>query len=363
MSQFEARLGCMADNEQLQQLFSVPQPSLGIQLAFERAPNYFHSEAVMYNSGELWLVIHSETRRLAAAVNIGHRWLYVNGVAQWVRYGADMRIAPEFQGSRALLYINRAVKHALADDYYLSIILQDNNRSKESFEHARAGLPSYRKLGEITTYTLHSPRFLRYKKPPVRVATDADIPAMNEFIKKMANYYQFLPCYDFELLKTNSDFFQGLTINDFLLLEKDGKICGLVGLWDQKQIKQTKVVSYSNWLKIARPFYNLWSSIFGGIKLPQKGGNLAYLTLHSPLTEPCDLAGFEQLLNAAWKAAKARGFSSIIFTLANEDPRNVSLENYRYNAIHSNHYSVDYNEENQANISTNYIYYYECGRN
>src|SRR5690606_1520444 len=110
MSAFETYLGSAGDNPALQQLFAVPQPSSGVHIAFERAPDYFASANVMYQRSHLLLVRRKADQALAAAVNMGQRLAWVNGEKTLLRYGADMRIAPEFQGGRVLLYVNRAVK-------------------------------------------------------------------------------------------------------------------------------------------------------------------------------------------------------------------------------------------------------------
>lgn len=362
MSQFRASIGCIEDNDQLQQLYSATQPTQGVNIAFERAPSYFNSEAIMYNQGKLLLVKHKENQEIAAAVNMGLRLLYVNGEPKLVHYGADMRIAPPYQGGRALFYINRQVKSVIAEGWYLTIILADNARSKESLEHGRAGLPFYKKLGEITTYTVTSFKAKTKNKQSVRKATENDIFAMNKFIEDMAKYYQFLPYYDFNELKTSGVYYNGLTISDFLLLEKNGTITGLVGLWDQSHIKQARVVSYDKFLGIIRPIYNAMNAVIGGFYLPKKGQLFKYLSLHSPLTAPNNHEGFTELLSAAWKTSKARGFRSMTLTLSAEDPRRKVLNLGRYKEIKASHYSVTYEQKNHPVLSSDLISYYECGR-
>lgn len=361
MSQFESCLGQASDNAQLQHLFSVPQNSSGVSIAFGRAPDYFNSQAVMYNDGRLLLVKNKQHGDIAAATNMGKRWLYVDGQPQLVRYGADMRIAPSYQGGRALLYINRAVKEEIGNDWYLTVILQDNQRSKNSFENARAGLPIYRKLGMITTYTITSAKQKKSEHGLVQ-AQVSDIDAMNQFVAELAQQYQFLPYYDFNELLNGAAYFKGLSIDDFWLRKKDGKITGLVGLWDQHLFKQAKVMAYSRALTIIKPFFNVFSALTGGLKLPKVGDNFDYLTLHSPLTATHDLESFDELLQGAWQLTQQRGFSSMAVTLADNDPRQAVLKSFRHQTLKANHYSVAYNNENQPNLQQDWVYYYECGR-
>ena len=185
---------------------------------------------------------------------------------------------------------------------------------------------------------------------------------MNWFVQSMAKHYQFLPCYDFNELQTDSAYYNGLSIDDFLVLEENGVITGLVGLWNQSHIKQARVVSYDTALGMIRPFYNAFNAMLGGIHLPEAGQLFEYITLHSPLTAPDNLEGFSALLSAAWQTSKARGFNSMTLTLSAEDPRRTVLSHARYKAIEASHYSVAYEQENHPELSKNLISYYECGR-
>jgi hypothetical protein len=363
MSGYVARQGRPEDNAALQRLFGVPQPSSGLRMAFERAPDYFVSAAVMYHQPELLVVTRRQDDALVAAVNMGVRRTYLNGCAQPLRYGADMRIAPESQGGRVLLYVNRAVKEVIRDGWYLSVILEDNQRSRSSLEGGRAGLPDYRHVGGITTYTLTGLRrrmsgFL----PVVRTATAADIPAMNRWVDEMAAHYQFLPCYDFNGLQNGDPFFQGLGIEDFLLVEEGGKLRGLVGVWNQKSFKQTRVTGYSRALAWVRPFWNLWSAWTGGLHLPATGEAFDYLALHSPLTRPDDLPAFRALMQAAWEQTRHRGSRAMTLTLADNDPRQEVMAHFRSLPLRANQYTVAFENASQPALAGGLIPFYESGR-
>lgn len=362
MSRFETRAACAADNPALQALFGVPQPSSGLWLAFERAPDYFASAAVMYHQPQLLVVAQKQDQALAAAVNMGVRQMYLNGQPAPLRYGADMRIAPEHQGGRVLLYVNRAVKQVIGDGWYLTVILQDNQRSRSSLEGGRAGLPFYRQIGSITTYTVTSRRHAGASRLPVRVATAADIPAMNRLVQRMGEFYQFLPCYDFNGMLNHDPFFHGLQPQDFLLLGEGDELRGLVGLWNQKALKQTRVVRYSRALGVARPLINLWGAACGGLHLPARGQAFDYLALHSPLTLPDDLQGFDALLHAAWQAARQRRTRAMSLTLADNDPRRSVLRQFRFRPMHANQYTVAFDEANQPELCGERIHFQDCGR-
>ncbi len=365
MSRFVSRAANAADNTELQQLFSLPQPSHGMELAFERAPNYFASAAVMYQQSKLLLVRHQAEDKLAATVNMGHRDAYINGQRQLLRYGADMRIAPAYRGGRVLLYVNRAVKKEIRDGWYLTVILHDNQRSKSSLEGGRAGLPFYRPIGDISTHTITHATRKRPAMPSdrqIRTATQSDITAMNRWVEAMAAHYQFLPCYDFRQLQKDDAFYQGLCIDDFLLLERHGHIEGIIGLWDQATIKQTRVVHYGRAMQLVRPVYNAWIRLTGGLRLPATGGTFSYLSLHSPLTHPGDMSGFTQLLHAALERTTERKRDAMVITLSDKDPRQAALKQFKSQVMQATQYTVAYQEADQPELAADYIPFYDAGR-
>ncbi|RZU35399.1 hypothetical protein EV700_3352 [Fluviicoccus keumensis] len=363
MSSFAVRAGRPEDNPALQHLFNVPQPSSGLMMTFERAPDYFASAAVMYRQPELMVVTRKQDEAVVAVYNLGRRGVYLNGKVEQLRYGADMRIAPEAQGGRVLLYINRSTKELLGREWYLSVILEDNQRSRSSFEGGRAGLPDYRHVGTIITHTLTGLRSPQSGGlPPVRAATERDIPAMNRLVARMAAHYQFLPDYDFNGLLTGDPFFQGLSIGDFLLVEEGGELRGLIGVWNQKAFKQTRVVRYSLGLALLRPFWNLWSALAGGIYLPAAGQAFDYLALHSPLTRPDDLTAFSALLQAAWELTRRRGSRAMTLTLADNDPRQPAVSRFRSLPMRAHQYTVAFDSAAQPVLDAGLIPFYESGR-
>ncbi len=363
MGSFTVRPGLPGDNAALQALFAVSQPSSGMELAFERGPDYFQSARVMYQHPELMVVTHRDSPDgLAAAFNYGHKEVFVNGEARLARYGADMRIAPAYHGSRALFTINRAVEPVLRHDWYYTVILDDNGRSRNAFEHGRAGLPGYRRVEGLTTYTMTRRRGGRTGLPAVRPATAADIPAMNALVRRLASRFQFLPTYDFAQLGTDDAYYYGLTLSDFLLVDGEDGLRGLVGLWNQSAFKQTRVTAYRWPLNILRPLWNLWAGLAGGIQLPPAGGALAYRSLHSPLTAPEDVEAFAALLNAAWNETRRQGVRALALTLADNDPRQAEMACWRTLPMKAHLYTVAYRPEHHPELDSTLVPLLDSGR-
>lgn len=361
MTAFAIREAQTGDNPALQRLLAVPQPSGGVKFAFERLPDYFRSAHVMYRRPETLVVTHKDEQAIAM-VNIGWRDVYVNGIKQAVRYGADLRIDPAHQGGRALLYLNRALKNSIQEGWYQSVILRDNQRSKQSLEGGRAGLPLYRSLGDIETHTITACHSQPQALLPVRQATVADIPAMNALVKRMADFYQFLPVYDFNGLLQADPYFAGLTIEDFVVIDGEQGLRGLMGLWNQKEFKQTRVIDYPAYIAWLRPFYNAFNYMMGGFILPMRGETLNYLVVHSPLTDPNDLEAFAALLQVVWQQARQQRYRALTLTLAANDPRRAILAGYRTIPMVATQYSVAFSEQAQPVLDDQRVAYFEAGR-
>lgn len=364
MSGYAIRSACADDDAGILSLVGAPQPSTGLTLGFERAPSYFLSAAVSHQAPDILVATRRDDGDLAAVVNVGARQVYVNGEPRSVRFGSDMRISPQHQGGRLLLYFNRAMRERLGGNgWYQTVILTENARSRATFDQGgRAGIPFYFPQQRVITYTLTGAPPMPASDCLVREATAADVSAMNDFVRKMALHYQFLPVYDVAGVLRGDAYFRGLAIGDFLLVERDGVICALGALWQQKPFKQTRVTGYRPLLALLRPLYNLWAGWRGGLLLPPPGGLLDYTMAHSPLAAPDDLPAYEQLLHALWRRLKVRGGQALCLSLADNDPRRAVLRGFRHYAITGTHYLATYNPACLPELDASRIAYFECGR-
>jgi hypothetical protein len=218
-------------------------------------------------------------------------------------------------------------------------------------------------MGSIYTHTITGCKKRPIEQGQIWSANASDIPAMNDFIREMAAYYQFLPTYDFRDLEAKHAYFKGISIEDFLIAVDDsGKIRGLVGLWNQKAFKQTRVVDYSRTIALFRPLYNFWSGLVGGFVLPAKGQTFDYLALHSPLTHPKDGDIFRQLLYRAWLSVRHQGKRAMTLTLSEADPRLAVLADFRSIPLKSCQYLIAFKEQHLPVLDAQRIPYFESGR-
>lgn len=365
MSAYTVRAGAQNDDDGIRRLLGAPQPSGLLALGFERSPSYLQAASVSHEQPDILVAEHRDDRNIVAVVNLGMRPVFVNGERRDVRFGGDLRVSPAHQGGRLLVYLNRKLRELIGDNgWYQTIILNENSRSRAAFDNGgRAGMPFYVPQASVETFTLTGTRrTVADRDCTIRLASAHDVPAMNRFVQRMARYYQFLPAYDFNGLLTSAPYFRGLSLHDFLLVERHGEICGLGGLWNQKAFKQTRVVSYQPLIRLLRPLYNLWTHLTGGIHLPPEGELLDYFLVHSPLTAPDDSDAMSVLLQALWDHCRVAGGRALTLSLATSDPRRFVMENFRHFSMVGTHYLASYSPDSLPVLDERLVPYFECGR-
>lgn len=364
MSTYVVRAAEAGDDESIRRLLGAPQPSALLALGFERSPSYWQAAHVSHVEPDIIVAEHCATAEVVAVVNMGSRPIFVNGTRHNVRFGSDLRVAPEHQGGRLLLYINRVLKKTLGDKgWYQTIILSENERSRAVFaQGGRAGIPFYTQNASVSTFTVTGQKAETASTLTVRTATPDDVPAMNAFAQQMATYYQFLPAYDFAGVQCGDSYFRGLSLQDFVLVERAGQLCALGAVWNQKSFKQTRVMAYQPLIRIVRPFYNAWNYLRGGLHLPPTGGLLDYRLAHSPLCAPTDAEAFSTLLQALWQRCRQQGGRALSFSLAGRDPRQTVLKQFRCFTLTGIHYLATFCEGSLPELDESLIPYFECGR-
>ncbi|MEE4251184.1 MAG: hypothetical protein V2I38_11395 [Alcanivoracaceae bacterium] len=330
-----------ADGQDILQLFRTTPQRGKVVLNFEREPDYFLGGSVICEKPEVHIA-RNASGELLMLYGIGSRTMYVNGEPRTVRYAHDLRIAERARGGRLILRMAKHVGQLLAvDDLVQTVILSDNTDSMNSVASGRAGLPTYYPCGDIETSLLFRVPEIRKTSLVLRPATMADLIAMQEFHDHHAPRRQFYPRYQFSGLVDGHPYFNGLAVGDYWLALDGSEIVGMAALWDQKPFKQTRVVSYPVGLSWFRHVWNLWSRLFGGLRLPAAGGMIRYLMLHSVLIRDEDPAVLRALLGEMSRSAADSG-AAISAGFFVDDPLRDAVKGCRRQTMHSRHYLIGY---------------------
>lgn len=355
-----------ADDAQLVKLIAESMPTNGVLLSFERYPSYFTATQTQYEQPRVMVMVADEQpEKILAMFNLGIRNCFINGIVKPLRYVGDLRIGKTTRGKGLIHLLMGYLKTCLPlDEIYQTVILNDNVIARKVLHENRPGVPAHYVADQVETHTLTGFKAKKSLNRNLSVAqmTRGDASAINRFIRHMADYYNFLPAYDFKGLVTQQPYWNGLTVNDFYMIKRTGQIVGLFGLWNQKPFKQTRIADYSKLIAVLRPVYNYWAKQSHQLRLPPKGSTLDYLMLHSLLCNPYDINLFEDMLRIAHREAVVRDCHALCFTLAEDDPRRDCTKriiSQKVQAIHAFHCFKD-NPIKQFDAKK--ISYLECGR-
>lgn len=369
------------DDLALRQLIAVPMTTRGVMLSFQREPSYFGASKVIYKVNDHAVVENATNKQIVAVYSNGYRPCYIDGAVKSLRYASDLRVAPNYRGKAVLLKLSAQMRATMqTPNYSHTIIFNDNYTARAAIQTSKTNMPGYYDEGLIETLTLTGfrraelatqvvqlcPRALTLAKdlPQIkaRQATPADVPAMNALIKHMAQHYNYIPAYDFHELLIGDNYFQGLTIEDFQLYEKNGELLGMFGLWRQSAFKQSKILNYGPLIAALRPIYNLWASWTGHMALPKRGESFKYHALHSLLCHPHHLGLHDRMLRDAYLLSQQRGVGCISYTVSHQDPRQALNQCYKGELLVGMHGFISYEGNPMDSIDPRRIPFLEVGR-
>lgn len=354
------------DDAQLSALVAETMPSNGMVLSFQRSPSYFQAAFVQYSCPEIKVMcLKEQPEKIIAIMNIGFKKCYINNEISQIRYVSDLRIVKKYRGMQTIeLMMDYLHSHIAEDEFLQSIVLEDNHLARHMMHKSRPHFPQPYIHDEITTYNISKvPQSFQTDQFKRRVLSKELIPAVNQFVDQMKYHFNFMPNYEFnELLNDQSGFWRGLALDNFSVIFEKEQIVGLMGIWNQKSFKQTKVVEYSTRLKWLKPLYNAYANLTGRIKLPQYNEDFEYLMTHSVLCEPSRLEVFAYQLFLLNKQCKALGQSSYCITLSRDDPRKKLADRCQSHKMHAIHALHSFKANPLGQFDRSKVSYFEVGR-
>jgi GNAT superfamily N-acetyltransferase len=362
---FSARLATPADNPKIQALVNkTTAPGLAI-MSFQRAPDFFVGAHTI--GQEVIMTVIEDTERpghLAGMSVISGRELFINGEKRRAFYSGDVKVDAFYRrkGIGSRLYAEQRA-HLPADTLLQGIILSANKDAVTAQSRSVKGtMPDIWSSHKIETSLIYT-RSLKPRIPAgvvIRAANAADVPRMQAFFDQEAPRRNGYPVYDFAKLLAGDPYYAGIRFEGFALAMKGDQIIGMMGGWDQKSFKQTRIVGYKPAVAFLRPFYNLYATIFGGIKLPAIGGMLNYLTLHTRVIANDDPAIFQALID--WiMVHDGRKYDALACAVVAGDPLFSVPSAYKRQRLYSNHHWLGYDEDPTIGIDDRPLYI-ELGR-
>ncbi|MBW8887696.1 MAG: hypothetical protein JF616_08060 [Fibrobacteres bacterium] len=283
-----------------------PMPG-DIRMAFTREPSFFASLEVEGKAGRA-AVAEALDGAIRGLIVRNEKEAWVNGNPMPLGYLSGLRVEPIPDRvvvlRRGADFIRRCHGEGRAR-IYLQTVTEGNRKAAALLSAGRLGMPRLKDLGGLHTFLLSPsvsrklPNLLGYE---VRAASRNDIPEVIAFLGG-EGARQFFPCYRPEDFGPRGGLLKGLSAGDVLLLTRDGRLAGTLGLWDQEPCKQSFIAGYGPALNRMRPFYNLLARFRSRPGLPAAGATVRHLKAALLRIEGDDAGAFAVLLkHALWKA-------------------------------------------------------------
>jgi hypothetical protein len=300
MSRYHIDLATPADDADLRRILAeTPMPGR-VAVSFRREPSYFAAAEV---DGHFRQVVAGRDRDTGRLIGFGSRSIrkvHVNGRPTEIGYLSALRLLAEHRNlglvARGYAYFRKLHADGRVP-IYLTTIAEGNERALDLLTSKRAGLPAYHPAGRYHTLAL-APLRRQARDTHIRPATAEDVPAIVDFLRDHGPARQFFPCYAAADFMGTHGALRGLRPADVLLAQRDGRLVGTLGMWDQAGFRQAVVHGYHGLLRWARPLINGWAWLRRRPRLPDVGTPLRNRFAAVPVAAHDDPAVFTALLEA-----------------------------------------------------------------
>lgn len=321
-----------------------------LSLTYEREPNYFWGCGVMGHFDQIIIAWQPSSGALAGVMSRSVRPMFVNGQFEPVGYLSQLRVDRRFQGlwlvPQGMRYLRQLHADGRTRGYIATIIEGGRQATGILVNRPRRNYLNFQPVCRLWTLALILRRAKAIPTSIIRVERGSAVvlPEIIAFLQRYGPAKQFFPAYtiaDFSGSPQTRDF----RVEDFLLARRNGKLAGVMGLWDQFGFKQTVVQSYSGTMGRLRPLTNLGLRLLGGAPLPAPGQLLRYAFAAFICVADNDPAVFDLLLRQTYNLAGERGFAHLMVGLTEPDPLLTVARHYLHVPYKSRLYSVSWPEE------------------
>lgn len=330
-----------ADDSALRALLRENPMGRRFRVAFEREPEFFAASRVQ---GEFHQIGVARDTAADTVIGLGTRAVsagFFNGQPAPVGYLGDLRVRDSARGGTLLARGYRLLREWHTDgraQLYTTVIFADNAAALTTIATGRADLPRYHDLGAV-----HCPgALLRRRKPAIDArceiirGNDALLPEILACLNRNNARRQFAPQHRAEFFAPGGRW-RDFRVSDFYVARRDGRVIGVVGKWDQRAFKQTRITGYGGALRwlAATPL----RCAFG---LPRAGDRLPFFHACFIAIDDDDLPVFRALLRRLYNDAVGSGCAYFILGLHERDPLRAALDDYALMAFHARLFAVTF---------------------
>jgi hypothetical protein len=364
-SQFQFALAQSQDDAELRS-FLVNNPVPGnIEVTFEREPDFFAGSEVRGGLNQTIAVRDLGKNKIVGIASRSVAKAFVNGEPTELGYLSDLRLSPEYRSGSLLARGYRFLKELHADGralLYTTAIFAENAHALATLTAGRALLPAYHPMGCLNCSSINIGR----TKPPFEAHCDIErgslalFPQIVDCLNRNNARKQFAPfhsCEEFLRGRRWRDF----EVSDFYVAVRNGHVIGVIGQWNQRRFKQTRVIRFSGSLRWLAPMANVTHQVFKGRRFPEVGEELRSFYVSFVAVDDDDVSVFRALLRTLYRDAVAGDAMFALTSLHQEDPLRAALEDYSLTPFSARIYCVCYSDgESGFGILDNRVPYLEA---
>ena len=308
----------------LEILEQSPIEAGGFSICFDRRPDIFATAELKY-APAAWTGFF-ENDSLAGFGLVGYHSAYVNGAVTPVMHITDCYIQPGSRGRGHLRSALRYFSDEGADRAQIGYaVVMKGNRVAEAqlgdrFIGTTSGLRS-KIIGELVAKNI----LLAYPRrasshPAVRRARLDDIPDIVALLQAEHQQRLFGLVTDRDTFSTQLARRPGLSIDDYYVVERAGKLHGVCAAWDTAAFKQNRVIRYGFWLNLVRIGSKATAKIGGLPSLPRPGEAFRDVFLTDWAVRDRSEEVMRALIEHIYREYRARRYHTLIFGSCAQDP-------------------------------------------
>jgi hypothetical protein len=308
----------------LEILHQSPIETGGLSICFDRLPNIFAMADLKYKPA-VWGGFFDDGK-LEGFAMVGHHNAYVNGSVTHVMHITDCYIRPQ---SRGRGYLKQAIPFFFSGGWGgaslgYAVVMKGNRPAEAQLGDRFAAQPwplRSRIVGALVAKNILI-TFARRKQPrlPVRAARDEDIEEIVALLRTEHSHRLFGLSVDRDQFVAQLKQRPGLSIDDYYVVERNGKLAGVCAAWDTSAFKQNRVVRYGLGLNIVRAINRVTAPIGGFSTLPAPGEAFRDVFITDWAARDRSVEVMEALLEHIYSEYRSRRYHCLIFGSAEGDP-------------------------------------------
>lgn len=324
------RLADINDNQQIIELVKRYPTSSSLSYVVDRAPNYF--KLCELQGYDYKVLIAEANNKVLGSLVISFNNVYLEHKVQNIAYTCDLRVEPFIRRTGIADELMKGgfkiINQVLGKDFNVfTSVLKDNLAGlKKNQNLLRDGIANMQEVALLKSYFLF-PLFtkkLKTNKFNIRYACQEDLNDMFNLWKEINSKKNLAQYFDINSFKNWVNNTEGLGLNNFLVAEKNNKIIGFMGLWNQSKIRKIIIHNQNTQIRLFKNFWNFGAKLINIPKFPKAGQELNFYSI----TNLCikDSECFEQLLYNAFKHIKINNSMFLALALDIRDELNEKLK-------------------------------------